>query len=1001
MKESSLTKLQGNIRHLISRRFKISLFITIQKLALHLVQTNQDQSGLFAISTDYKRYNYTLIDKNMYENFWLRLENLRKKHGGYHSLIFYHSRDISLINTQKMWEVFMHTCFTVTEYVPCDGNYLIPQFHIDDNITDYNFNTMLSLKWRGHRLKGQFVKDPQHMMSYFPLLKDNVEFLMKCFVYEKHQKEWFHNDIIPFYVSKTSASSAIMKDSHNHLFDLYNSYMNKSISTITREFTECSLHEKYFLIFMFSTGDDKRIFICMLLYTIVWKESEVHANQIFERLPFKTRKILKDRLNLTEEKLSDLYNENDDKSHEIKICSMDAPNNVKRIAIEKLREIQSKPADVTKPQLFLDKLLNIPFGIFKIEPQFKILKIFLGRVQCYSREMQPSSVLYPKSWVELTDFFCINNELNILNYDKKNDIIPLIRSTKRILGLTQLRYMKDDVKCKISLSKSNIDIRYTELTDFLQTIDSDKISNISTEIRKLLIDTEYVSLHDNWNEIKSQVHDVQDHINTTLSNAVYGQKRAKRAIEQIICEWITGDIQGYCFGFEGPPGVGKTTLAKDGLSNCLLDGDHTNRPFSLIALGGASHGSLLEGHGYTYSSSTCGKIVNTLITANCMNPIIFFDELDKVSKTPQGQEITNILVHLTDPSQNKSFMDKYFDGIEIDLSRALFIFSYNDSSQVDPILLDRIHTIPFQSFNTKEKIVICNQYILPTLFKTLGILPTTIKMPDKLIETLIEEFTRESGVRKIKQLLSTMLRELNIRILNGEIKVPIILTYDYVIQDLIQDCRPIKHKTILNYPREGTVAGLFAIKSGGGGIIHIEIKRSQGKSNIEMTGNLGNIMKESIKVAYTAIFNVLSSTFLKDNQNVQDTSLHIHAAEGAVPKDGPSAGVAIALAIISCISNIPINNTIAFTGEIDLNGAITAVGGISDKLRGAYLAGIKKVFCPNENRYDVDKIDIENNDWLNSIEVKYVNYILDEQLLKESFVEDVSKIFVKPRSASF
>ena len=201
---------------------------------------------------------------------------------------------------------------------------------------------------------------------------------------------------------------------------------------------------------------------------------------------------------------------------------------------------------------------------------------------------------------------------------------------------------------------------------------------MTTVLKKLFESKQYSQYTKKWQHVQSSIKTIQNHVTQTLDSAIYGQTRAKRSIEQIVGEWITGNTKGYCFGFEGPPGVGKTSLAKHGLSKCLIDTDGSTRPFHLIALGGSTHGSSLEGYGYTYASSTCGKIVNTLIQAKCMNPIIFFDELDKISNTPHGQEITGILVHLTDPTQNHEFYDKYFDGVPIDLSQVLFIFSYND-----------------------------------------------------------------------------------------------------------------------------------------------------------------------------------------------------------------------------------------------------------------------------------------------------------------------------------
>ena len=200
-------------------------------------------------------------------------------------------------------------------------------------------------------------------------------------------------------------------------------------------------------------------------------------------------------------------------------------------------------------------------------------------------------------------------------------------------------------------------------------------------------------------------------ITEDLGNAIHGHDNAKRQIERIIAQWINGNNSGYCLGFEGPPGIGKTSLAKKGIAKCLKDENNCPRPFSFIALGGSSNASTIDGHNYTYVGSTWGKIVDILMDSKCMNPIIFIDELDKVSKSEQGKEIIGVLTHLTDYTQNDGFQDKYFTGINLDLSKALFIFSYNDVNNIDKILLDRIHRIKFDIMTISDKIVIVKQFI--------------------------------------------------------------------------------------------------------------------------------------------------------------------------------------------------------------------------------------------------------------------------------------------------
>jgi ATP-dependent Lon protease len=242
-----------------------------------------------------------------------------------------------------------------------------------------------------------------------------------------------------------------------------------------------------------------------------------------------------------------------------------------------------------------------------------------------------------------------------------------------------------------------------------------------------------------------------------LDKAVYGHPEAKSQILQILAQWISNpEGSGNIFAIEGPMGNGKTTLVKEGISKAI------NRPFNFIALGGASDSSFLEGHSYTYEGSTWGKIASMLMKSKCMNPIIYFDELDKVSNTYKGQEIIGILTHLTDPSQNKMFNDKFFSGVDIDLSKALIIFSFNDRSKINPILMDRIHTIVTKGFNTKDKIEISKNYLIPNILSNFNIKQEDITFTEETITHVIQDFTDEKGVRNLKRCLEAIISKINV-----------------------------------------------------------------------------------------------------------------------------------------------------------------------------------------------------------------------------------------------
>ena len=257
---------------------------------------------------------------------------------------------------------------------------------------------------------------------------------------------------------------------------------------------------------------------------------------------------------------------------------------------------------------------------------------------------------------------------------------------------------------------------------------------------------------------KEKCNDFMESARKTLDDAVYGLDDAKMQIMQLLGRWISNPTSvGTAIAVKGPPGTGKTTLIKEGISKIL------NRPFTFLALGGATDSSFLEGHSYTYEGSVWGKIVDVLINSKCMNPVFYFDELDKISDTPKGEEITGILTHLTDDAQNTQFHDKYFSSIDFDISKALFIFSYNDESKVNPILKDRMYRINTGGYDAKQKIVIANNYLIPKIAKTVKFNKEDIIIPDNTIAHICSTYTEgEKGVRNLKRCLEIIYTKLNL-----------------------------------------------------------------------------------------------------------------------------------------------------------------------------------------------------------------------------------------------
>ena len=311
----------------------------------------------------------------------------------------------------------------------------------------------------------------------------------------------------------------------------------------------------------------------------------------------------------------------------------------------------------------------------------------------------------------------------------------------------------------------------------------------------------YNNLPINFNDGVEKCHEFMEQSQKTLDNAVYGLNDAKMQIMQLLGQLVINPSAiGTAIAIHGPPGTGKTSLVKEGISKIL------NRPFSFIALGGATDSSFLEGHSYTYEGSTWGKILQTLIDSKCMNPVFFFDEVDKISDTPRGEEITGILTHLTDTTQNSQFHDKYFAEIDFDLSKCLFIFSYNDESKVNPILKDRMYRIQTKGYNQKQKIIIVNDYLLPKIREQVKFNSEDVIIPDDSIYFIIENYcNKEDGVRNLKRCLEIIFTKLNLyRLMKPDtnlfenemsIKVsfPFTVTKDIVEKLIKKDTENISH----------------------------------------------------------------------------------------------------------------------------------------------------------------------------------------------------------------
>jgi endopeptidase La len=459
-----------------------------------------------------------------------------------------------------------------------------------------------------------------------------------------------------------------------------------------------------------------------------------------------------------------------------------------------------------------------------------------------------------------------------------------------------------------------------------------------------------------------------------MDSIVYGHEKCKETITELIGKWISNPKStGKSIGLQGPPGVGKTLFAK--ALGKILD-----IPFSQLNVGGVDDASLLTGHSFTYSSAQNGVIIDNMIQAQSPRCIMFFDEIDKTGIKHGVNEIMNVLIHLTDPNTNDKFNDKFFQEVTFPLNKVLFIFSYNDSSKVDKILLDRLEQIPVDAYNTIDKIQIFRNHLLKEVCDDINLDSTIFDFSDNVITYLIETYTHEAGVRGLKRKIEKLMYKINLEKLCGSIDLnkKIIITVELI--DKYLEKPTSNPKKIFDSNEVGIINGLYATTNGPGGILPILVYKNYtgDKFKLKLTGQQKSVMRESIKFAFTISTNLLKDKWINEFMLKYPLGLHIHTPDGSTPKDGPSAGGAFTTAIISRILDKPIKNNIAMTGEIETNGTITAIGGLDCKLMGAKKAGVNFVFVPKENEEDLNKIIKKNTTLIDEkFQVKIVEHITE------------------------
>ena len=469
-----------------------------------------------------------------------------------------------------------------------------------------------------------------------------------------------------------------------------------------------------------------------------------------------------------------------------------------------------------------------------------------------------------------------------------------------------------------------------------------------------------------WNVYTKDKLDI-DKVQKQLDKDHYGLKKVKERITEIISvRALAPDIKGQIICLYGPPGVGKTSIGRS-IAEAL------GRKYVRISLGGVHDEAEIRGHRKTYIGAMPGRIAAALKQAKSMNPVMLLDEIDKMGSDYKGDPASAML-EVLDSEQNTTFTDHFLE-IPLDLSNVLFITTANSLDTIPAPLLDRMEIIELSSYTREEKFNIAKKHLLPKQLKKHGEKPSTVKMTDKALYSVIDFYTREAGVRKLERSIADICRKSAKKLLTGEKKVTVT---DQNITDFL-GVKKYLPEHLEAHDEVGLVNGL-AWTSVGGVMMPLEVLVLDGTGKTEFTGSLGDVMKESAKIA-VSLTRSLAKKYNIDPEFYKNKDIHVHAPEGAVPKDGPSAGVTLTTALVSALSGTPVRRDVAMTGEITLRGKVLAIGGLKEKTMAAYRAGVKTVCIPKENEPDIDELDdvVKNN--LKFVIAEDINTVLETALV--------------------
>ena len=550
----------------------------------------------------------------------------------------------------------------------------------------------------------------------------------------------------------------------------------------------------------------------------------------------------------------------------------------------------------------------------------------------------------------------LSRETNVLSLERRihSQVHSQIEESQREY------YIREQIKAlQNELGENEDGSDVNEIDEYTHRIDSLILSEevhdkLTGEVRKLskmgMMSQEGVVLRNYldtvlalpWNAVTKDRTDIKK-AKQILDKDHYGMAKVKdRILENLAVRALTPDVKGQILCLVGPPGVGKTSVAKS-VARAL------NRNFVRVSLGGVKDESDIRGHRKTYVGAMPGRIMNAMKLAGSKNPVVLLDEIDKMSNDFRGDP-SSAMLEVLDSEQNVAFRDHYLE-IPIDLSNVLFITTANTLDTIPAPLLDRMDVIELGSYTREEKFHIAKEHLVPKQLKKHGIKPQ-VRFANDAIYSIIDFYTKEAGVRKLERNIAKICRMTLKKLASGEAEKINIKAKD--IEGYL-GARKYTGETISKQDEIGAVNGL-AWTSVGGTLLPLEVLVMEGTGKIELTGSLGDVMKESAKIA-VSLTRSLSRKYEIDPDFYKNKDIHIHAPEGAVPKDGPSAGVTMTTALVSALSGIPVRRDVAMTGEITLRGKVLPIGGLREKTMAAYSAGIKTVVIPDENKADMKELD--------------------------------------------